>query len=71
MDIYKIVMHEAGTLNSIIYPRLYWGVTIARDVAREIKNEGYYDNIEIDSVTIYRETPEKDGWYHTIHSEKI
>ena len=72
MEIYKIVVNEAGTTNSYVQPRIFFNQQGARDYAQEIINDGYCDDYEVGSVVIYRERPDNSlGWFVTCGMERI
>lgn len=66
MDIFKIVVNEAGTLNRYVDGQIFFDKGAACIYADEIAKEGAWDDHEISSVHVYRETPENDGRFRTI-----
>ena len=66
MDIYKIVVDEAGTLNRYVDGQIFWEQAAAMKAADEIAQEGAWDEHEISSVCVYKERPDEDGRFRTI-----
>ena len=58
MTIYKILIHEEGTLETFLYPTIFCDVFVAEKCAKEIAESGSYEDHEISSVCVYAETPE-------------
>ena len=72
MEIFKIVIHAAGSLQSYCDPRIFFNQESARQYAKGIVKEGFWDEVEVGSVIIYRERPDnKLGWFVTVGQEAI
>ena len=72
MEIYRIVIDVAGTLDTICFPRVFHKENAARKCARAIKDEGYWDEHEIGAVKILKERADMAlGWFVTIGIETI
>lgn len=66
MNIYKIIIGEAGTLESFVDSTIFCDMNVAVMFAKELFNEGEYEGHEISSVDVYREYDDKvHGIYRT------
>lgn len=72
MEIYRIIIDVAGTLDTICIPRVFHKESAARKYARELKDEGYWDALEIGTVKILKERADMAlGWFITIGCEIV
>ena len=65
MDIFKIVVNEAGTLDRYVDGQIFHNKNAAIMYAEEIGKEGWWDEKEIDAVSVYQETPSEGGKFRT------
>ena len=71
-NIYKLVVRYSGSFDSDVIPRIFFNEAKARQHAKEIADEKFYDDREIDDVIIYREVPDPDlGWFRTAGMSKV
>lgn len=63
-EIFKIVVYSAKT--SYVDPRIFFDRQKASDYATEIAKEGFWEEMKVDRVIIYREVPDPElGWFRT------
>lgn len=66
MSIYKLVIREYGTLDSFVDGRIYSDPARAIDDADEILAAGWWNDRQVGSITIYKETADLSlGWFRT------
>lgn len=71
-DIYKIVVRDANSLNSVVDPRIFFERVKAEEFAKAILAEGKYDDKPIGDIIIYREVPDISlGWFRTAGQSRI
>ena len=71
-DIFKIVVHFDGSLDSVVVPRIFFDRQGAFKYAQDIKDEGCYDDKPIADVIIYREVPDSElGWFRTAGQTRV
>lgn len=70
--IYKVVISEAGTLNKYVDPTIFCDRKAAREYAMDIVDGGWWEDKEVDSVTVYKEGPDPEtGMYKTFGQERF